>query len=212
MLGSIILRPEVFDRCYRADLDRIHIITGMPDGDHERPVSLPQDVAAVGRVAEDREVGLIVIVLFMAFVGDGVNTHKDSDIRQCLYQLAMVAERTDAAMLIIRHLNKDQGKSAKYRGSGSIEIIGASRPAWLVGEDPNEGETFILAMSKLNLAKKPAALWYQIRSSDESSCIKRVGQSDLTADEILPRSGDKNKGSKVDQCAELLQKLLADGP
>ena len=128
MLGSIILRPEVFDRCYRADLDRIHIITGMPDGDHERPVSLPQDVAAVGRVAEDREVGLIVIVLFMAFVGDGVNTHKDSDIRQCLYQLAMVAERTDAAMLIIRHFNKDQGKSAKYRGSGSIEIIGQAAP------------------------------------------------------------------------------------
>ena len=57
----------------------------------------------------------------MAFLGEGVNAHRDQDVRRALAPMAKMAERTGAAVLVIRHLNKAPGGNALYRGGGSIK-------------------------------------------------------------------------------------------
>ena len=71
----------------------------------------------------------------MAYLGRGVNASSDQHVRRALHQLKLLAEQTQCAILIIRHLNKAGHLPALYRGGGSIGILGACRLAWIVGKD-----------------------------------------------------------------------------
>jgi hypothetical protein len=71
----------------------------------------------------------------MAFLSGQVDSHRDQGVRRVLASLAYMASRTGAAVVIVRHMNKDTG-SALYRGSGSIGIVGGARAGLLVAPDP----------------------------------------------------------------------------
>ena len=76
-------------------------------------------------------------------------------MREPANALALVAARTGACIVIVRHLNKMSGPAALYRGGGSIGIIGAARMGLLVGRDPDNPEQRVLAFTKSNLARAP---------------------------------------------------------
>ena len=78
----------------------------------------------------------MVVDPLMAFLSGDTNSHKDQDVRRALAPLASVAQRTGAAVLIVRHLNKAGGGNTPYRGGGSLGIIGAARAGLVVAEDP----------------------------------------------------------------------------
>ena len=71
-------------------------------------------------------VALVVIDVLNVYLGADVDGHKDQDVRRALMPLAKLAERTAAAVVVLRHLNKSTGGPAIYRGAGSIGI-GAQR-------------------------------------------------------------------------------------
>ena len=88
----------------------------------------------------------------MAFLGENINSNSDKDVRSALKPLKQLAERTGAAILIIRHLNKTPGSNVLYRGGGSIGIIGAARSGLIVGPHPEDEEQRVLASQKHNLS------------------------------------------------------------
>lgn len=136
-----------------ADLDRIHIVDATAVGEQdERPPILPADVDLVEELAQQRGVKLITVDPFMAYLDGELNAHKDQDVRRCLHRLKMLAEKTGAAVLLVRHLNKLNGGPALYRGGGSIGIAGAARSALLVGRNPAASNQLVLAAAKCNLA------------------------------------------------------------
>src|SRR5215210_2938193 len=101
----------------------------------------------------------------MAFLSGDTNSHRDQDVRRALAPLAALAQRTGAAILIVRHLNKASGGNTLYRGGGSIGIIGAARSGLVVAEDPDDSERRILAHNKQNLCNPAASLVFTVESA-----------------------------------------------
>jgi hypothetical protein len=150
----------------------------------------------------------------MAFFGAEINAHRDQDVRRALHALKALAERTGAAVLVIRHLNKAGGTNPLYRGGGSIGILGAARAGLLVAPDPEDDTRRILAASKANLAPLPASLAYRIVGDElhDTARIVWQGTSAHKAADLLQLPHDDPEAPAREEAEEFLRELLADGP
>ena len=196
-----------------ADTERIVALSMIGVGTRaERLVSLTQDLdaieAAIGRVGA----ALVVIDPLMAFLTGKTDSHKDQDIRRALAPLAALAERTGAAVLIVRHLNKSVGGNALYRGGGSIGIIGAARAGLVVAPDPEDPERRILAANKHNLSKAAPSLAFRVVTAPNGAArVAWGGISSLSAGDILREPADPEQRSAFSEARDFLSKELADG-
>jgi hypothetical protein len=190
-----------------ADAARVELLVGIRTSDGERPPLLPWDMELIAGKVEAERIQLVVIDPFMAFLDGEIDSHRDQDVRRCFHVLKQIAERTNAAILIVRHLNKLVGGSALYRGGGSIGITGAVRSALIVGRDPNDASRNVLAMNKCNLARKPKSLVYRLEEFNEVSRIGWIGETEFTADDILERPQD-GKQDLPHRCADAVRELL----
>jgi hypothetical protein len=139
-----------------ADTSKVLALATVPDEDgHDRLLSIPEDLALIEKGIRRVGARLVVVDPLMAFLSGDTNSHRDQDVRRALAPLAGLAERTGAAVLVVRHLNKAAANNPLYRGGGSIGIIGAARMAFVVGKDPQDESRRVLASTKNNLAKPP---------------------------------------------------------
>lgn len=196
-----------------ADLTKVLALTGIPESDGERPVTLPDDLPIIEQAIQRIAAGLVVIDPLMAFLAGTVNSFRDQDVRRALAPLAALAERTGATILVVRHLNKATGGSPIYRGGGSIGIAGAARAVLLVARDPDDAERRILASVKSNLGPPPPALAYHLDGTN-SGTVRVVweGVSTHSATSLLALPLDDEARSALDDARDFLADALADGP
>jgi AAA domain len=136
------------------DPKRIHI--------YERPFSLSQDLEILEGAIKRTQAVLVILDPLMAILGHNIDSSHDQDVREVFTPLAQLAERTNCAILIIRHLNKGTSDNILYRGAGSIGIIAAARIGLIVAHDPDDENKRILATTKNNLSKTASHLTYQV--------------------------------------------------
>jgi putative DNA primase/helicase len=201
-----------------ADLDQVHIWTEVgdtdPDGDPRyRPPVIPGDLDRLAHHVRSIGARLVIVDVLMAYLDGAVNSHHDQDIRRVLHALSVIAERTKATILILRHLNKSGGGKALYRGGGSIGIIGAARSGLLAAKHPEDPNRKVLAVHKHNLAEPAPALLYEIVSSQLHHCgaIRWLGPTAIDADALMemPRNDDGEDGALPRrQAIEFLRDLL----
>ena len=84
---------------------------------------------------------LFIIDPLQAYLGAKVDMHRANEVRPIFKKLANVADRTGCAIVIIGHMNKNNGLKSVYRGLGSIDISAAARSILLVGRVPDEPKT-----------------------------------------------------------------------
>ncbi|MFH1844189.1 MAG: AAA family ATPase, partial [bacterium] len=206
------IRPRL--ESAHADLDRIVAITGVPDEPNgERPLSIPADVPRIEEAIRQTSAALLIIDPLMAFLSGDLNSHRDQDVRRALHSLSSLAERTGAAVIIIRHLNKSGGPNPVYRGGGSIGIIGAARVGLLVAKDPGDGTKRVLAVTKSNLAAEAPSLAYKI-DTDPTNHVSRIewlGLAPYEASDLLRDQGDGARNA-LDEACGIVGEILADGP
>jgi hypothetical protein len=183
----------------------------LPDAP-ERPWELPGDIQYLSDLIEETGAKMVVIDPLMAFLGADVKSGIDHDVRRALHPLAQTAEKTGAAIIVVRHLNKGGG-SAVSRGGGSMGIIGAARSGLLIAHDPND-ETLkqrVVASTKNNLMEIPQAVQYHLEYDPEYDCAVVVwdGFSHHTAETLLVRV-DPDDVAEVGRCGELLKDMLVD--
>lgn len=178
----------------------------------ERLPSLPIDLARLEAAIVENEAILVIVDVLMAFLDGAINAHRDQDVRGALAQLAAVAERTGAAVVVLRHLNKSSGGPAIYRGGGSIGIVGAARSALVVGLDPEDAERFVLAVTKANLARLAPSLTYRIVDQDGVGRIAWEGESNLTAAQLLAMPTSADERTALDDAKDVLREILVNGP
>lgn len=193
-----------------ADLERVHILHAIKDGDTERPPVLPGDLRLIEDNVTHRGVALVVVDPLMAYFGRATDTHKDADVRAVLHQLMLLAERTRAAVLVVRHLNKLGGGAAIYRGGGSIGIVGAARSALLVGKHPAEPHQRVLAPVKCNLCRMPPALAFAHETAGDTNRVAWLGVADYTADDLLTAPTGSQRG-ELTECTTALADILSEG-
>ena len=140
-------------------------------------------------------------------------------MRQAFHSLKGLAERTGAAVVAVRHLNKSPGANPLYRGLGSVGIIGAARSGLLLAPDPDDPQRRILALAKGNLARPPASLAFRLEHVPGANVARVVwdGESPWTAAELLDAqvrslaNGDAPL-SAVAAARSWLREVLAAGP
>jgi hypothetical protein len=178
----------------------------------ERPISIPEDVPVIRQAIRRVDARLVIVDPLMAFLSGKTDSYRDQDVRRALATLSALAEETGAAIVIVRHLNKSGGKNPIYRGGGSIGIIGAARSGMLVAKHPEDEDLRVLSMAKSNLAAPAASLIFTLEEADNGAVrVVWLGESDLTASELLGARSDENP-SALEEATEFLRDLLADGP
>ena len=180
----------------------------------DRPPVLPLDVAQLRNIIVNNDVALLIVDPLMAFLDSKVDSYRDQAIRGALLPFARLAEETDVAVLIIRHLSKSGGTHAMYRGGGSIGIIGAARVAMLAAVDPEDETRRILAMIKSNLAEFGPALAYRLVNDEDTGAgrIQWLGATAHTAAQLLTEAESEDERGARDEAAEWLRDVLRPGP
>ncbi len=181
-----------------------------PDG-LPAPWQLPRDVEELEQAIVGMAVKCVIIDPMSAAMGRECDPYKDTDVRRALGPLTAAAQRTGAAVILIRHLNKGTGK-AMYRGGGSIGIIGAVRSALLVARDPEDDMGCVLALYKHNLGPGVSSYKFRLEGAPGIGCarIEWGDASDLTADSLVADQGDL-KRSETELMAELLWQATGAG-
>src|SRR5215218_2634670 len=180
---------------------------------NDDPFGLPEDLPQLER-AIDRVVAKLVIVdPIMAFLGENINSNSDKDVRSALKPLKQLAERTGAAVVIVRHLNKTPGGNVLYRGGGSIGIIGAARSGLVVGPHPTDEALRVLASQKHNLSMPPESLAYQVTSAPNNphaAVIVYKGVTEMNARDILKPQVEEER-SALEEAKDFLLEALETG-
>lgn len=197
----------------KADLSRV-FIWNLSD----RPFDLVNSLAELERTITANNARLVVIDPLMAALPSELNAHRDQDVRSVLAPVAGLAERTGAAILLVRHLNKNPAGGAVYRGGGSIGIIGAARVGLLLATDPDaedDAAARVLAVSKCNVARLAPPMRLRLVPAPspapgvEVARIEWGGESKASADELVAPRDEKGA---IGRAIDLLRNVMKDGP
>lgn len=175
-------------------------------------LTLPGQLDVIEHAIREIGASLVVIDPLNGYIDGKVNTHNDHQVRSALTPLVAMAARLGAAVIGVRHFNKQVGGPAKYRGGGSIAYLGLARSALMVGIDPANEAARILASSKGNLSTRPPSLRFAIvETEDKQPRIEWQGRCNLTADELcaLPEKEDTHSARK--DARDFLLEQLAHG-
>ena len=191
-----------------ADLEKVIILSTSETGGF----TIPQDVEQIHKWCKDKAVKLFVLDPFEAFLSNEVDAYRNHHIRRALRTLESMAKDLDLAVVIVRHLTKDSQRSAIYRGTGSIGVIGAARAGYNVSKDPGDPSRSILTAVKLNWAKPKPALAYKIENVSwiskegepiETSRIVWDGELEVRADDLATSDPNLTSGEVADAIAWL---------
>jgi hypothetical protein len=181
-----------------------------PDGERV-PISLPEHLPMLRQAVVQQQAALVVIDPLMAFIGGGVDTFRDHDVRRALAPLVQLAEETGPAVLVIRHLNKGNGP-ALYRGGGSIAIIGAARLGLLVARDLDDETRRVLAVTKSNLAAAAPGLSFSVEGAENGAArIAWHGESPHRADQLLAVPVDGQERTALTDAVAFVREYLSEG-
>ncbi len=211
-LGATI-RPRL--DAARADTHRVHAIVAMPQpGDPDAPATLaPNDILRLEEVIVAHHAGLVIVDPLMAYLPSDVDSHRDQDVRRVLRVLAAVAERTGAAIVIVRHLRKGGG-SAMYRGAGAVGITGAARSVMLVAPDPEDDDARMIAATKSNLGVLAPTLRWRLVDAGGVARVEWVEIAHgVTADQLAADNvGCDKERETLQPIMDAIVQVLSDGP
>lgn len=187
-----------------ADRSKIEVIRDL--------LKIPGQLDVIEAAIVEMGASLVIIDPLNGYIDGKINTHNDHQVRSALTPLVELAARRKVAIVGVRHLNKQVGGSAKYRGGGSIAYVGLARSALMVGIDPDDENGRILAASKGNLSTRAPSLRFAIvEGTDKQPRIEWRGRCDITADDLCAMPDpDASPGALAD-AKEFLCEFLSDG-
>jgi hypothetical protein len=196
-----------------ADLERIAIRdTYTNDKGMEIPPGFPSDLDKLREDIAQMRAGLVVVDPVMSYLDPDINSNNDQQVRRALMPLAMLAEETGAAIVLLRHLNKGSGSSALYRGGGSIGFVGVARSGLIVARDPDDPSRVVLASTKSNLGPPPPSLVLWLKGCENGAArVEWEGHSTHNAETLVQQGSDEERGA-LGEAIAFLREVLADGP
>lgn len=166
----------------------------------QQPFSV-DDEEALDFIYEEMEKikpSLVVFDTLNTYIGRA-DTHKASEVAQAFGIFMQIAKDFNCAVLVLRHLTKGSGP-AIYRGQGSVSFGGLARVVMVVGVDPEDTDTRVMAIVKMNFAKPPQALEFRIEERKKGASEFIWGQHvNLSAQEILDASAQARQEGKQGQ-------------
>ena len=129
---------------------RVDVVTAEGTGAN---LSLPRDLLALEHVV--REVGAALIVLdpLLSRLDTALDTHKDAEVRIALEPLVTLADRTEAVVFGLIHVNKSSSSDVLTLLMGSRAFTAVARSVLFVMLDPEDESRRLLGQPKNNLGR-----------------------------------------------------------
>jgi energy-coupling factor transporter ATP-binding protein EcfA2 len=209
-----------------ADLDRVHVLQSVRDGfnaageEVQRAFNLREDIRRLeDALQEISDVALVVIDPVSAYLG-GADSHNNAEVRALLAPLSDMAARCGVAVVAVSHLNKGGGGSdALSRVTGSLAFVAAARAAYIVAKDPEDDSRRLFLPAKNNIGADIGGLAFRIEPVSMAGGIEtsRIAWEteavrNMNADDVMRPAEIREDRSAVEDAAEFLRGLLADGP
>ncbi|WP_375504798.1 AAA family ATPase, partial [uncultured Jatrophihabitans sp.] len=201
----------------RADLDKVGRVDVATSGDEELMLSLPMDLPELERVIRANNVGLVVLDPLMSMIGEGIDTHRNREVREALDPLARLADRTGTVLLGIAHFNKSSGTDAASLISGSGAFKDVPRSVFGFAQD-DDGRVMTQVKNSLGRDNLPS-LAYEITAVEvevlggrtEVGTFTFAGTSTRTVEDVLrdSRTGDDDLSERT-EAADWLVRWLTD--
>lgn len=202
-----------------ADLNRVHFIGDVPDGNRRRSFDPAADMPKLSAAAAALPALCLLIVdpIVSAIAGD---SHKNAEVRRGLQPLVDLGAASGAAILGISHFSKGTGgRDPVERVTGSIGFGALARVVWCAAKSAEDCDgPRKLARAKSNIGSDNGG--HEYRLTLEVLGPDLVGQGiswgnaiDGSARDILADADDVGEhGSAKTEAADFLRDLLACGP
>lgn len=209
------LRPRL--DAHGADCQRIHHLQGVmarTSGGGIQPTHFTLgDIEPLEHAI--RELGgidLIVIDPIGSYLGSRTDAHRDNEVRAMLAPLAALAQRTNAAVLLVAHPRKAFSQHPDDCVLGSRAFTGIARTVLHLLRDPNCEDRRLLLPGKNNLAEPAPGLAFRIEG-DPARLIWEPDTVSVTAADVLAQTAaDPQSRTAKAEAGEWLWSVLADGP
>lgn len=203
-----------------ADLDRVGFVqvSYANDDGGLGLLSVSDDLDMLADAVKTMRARLLVLDPLVSFL-DGIDAHKDQQIRRVLAPLAQLAKEHRVAVLAVIHLNKGtQYTDFMSRLSGSVAFGNTARSVLGLGDDLDGRLTLVHA--KANLSVEGESLSCHVEQVSYRHKRRRIytskfvidGTSDVRADELASPASTADERTAKDEAAAFLQDVLADGP
>jgi RecA/RadA recombinase len=156
---------------------------------------------------------VLVIDSVMSHLGGNLDAYRHNEVSSVLSPLQAIAEQFQTVIIGLMHMNKQDASKAIYRVGGSVGFVTASRSALFVEVKPDEPDARILCHVKANYSAHGRSQEFRIieHRADHIGRIQYVGESDLTANDLLAKSDGGDGGKKLRVAEEFLNDKLLDG-
>ena len=209
-----------------ADRSRVHILEAVRTEKNkgQRSFNLQLDLPELEKKIEEfGDVLLVIIDPITSYLGKGVDSHKNAELRSVLEPLGKMAAKLHVTVIANTHLSKASGGSANSRVIGSVAFVNHARAAFIVTADPEDSGRRLFLASKTNLGCQSEGLAYRITTTTiiggdgELIWAPYVKWEDSTvamsADEaIAAMGGDADGRHGVQEAKHFLSELLSEGP
>lgn len=179
--------------------------------------SLKHDLHDLEMQLKEHRYKAVFIEPFYAFVGDKVDTYRDSEMQRLLAPVTELADRYGTTLFCNVHFNKNNDAAAIDRVSGARGTAGTFRAAYAVVPDPDDDRCSLFLKVKNNHVRRGQPGWkFEIKSqfvqtAVEAPFIEWVGEDDRKLDDLL--SGRKTRKSKKgDAASAFLLDQFSAGP
>ena len=179
-----------------ADCERIKVID-----ETESSLSLIDE--RIEKAIDKTNAKVIIFDPIQAYVGEKIDINRANEVRSVLSKLKDLAERKKCAVILIGHLNKNQGAKAGYRGLGSIDFSAAARSVLLVGRVKDNPEIRVMCHAKSSLAPEGESIAFEL---SKENGFHWLGHYDINIDDLLCGI---NRQKKSEMAEELLKDLLS---
>lgn len=165
----------------------------------------------IRQAIEEKDARVVILDPLVSYLGHDVSMNLGNEVRPRTEYLIEAARETGCAIIIVAHINKAEGMSAKNRTSGSGDIIAAARSALLIarplnGDDPDHR---VMAHSKSNLARLGESVLFSVCDG----VVDFIDTIDVTADQLVKAVGTTTpRETKQAVASRELLSMLSDGP
>jgi putative DNA primase/helicase len=212
-----------------ADMSRIRFLNPQAvhraaDGTPQVSMKCLQDLAYWEGVFIKYRPVILVFDPLTSYLGDGIDDHKNSEVRRVVTVFLRLAEKYNVAIIAVSHHAKAaEGRYSVDQVIGSVAYSALSRVVYQVFPDPDDPDRLHFCQTKNNLAKRAPSLAYRIVDASVTGSKSMIpiatsrvefeaGPSGFDPD----RKGDKKTSgpepAKTMEAARWLLNLLKDVP
>ena len=149
---------------------------------------------------------LVVIDPIQAYLGSDSDLQIAGRARKLMHRLSLWASTYECAIVLIGHLNKNEGTKGLYRSLGSIDVVAAARSVLQVDRDQNDPDIRVVHQIKNSLAPSGAEIKFEIRPE---TGFKWLNVSTVPKPEV--RQECPVFETKADKAAFLIKEYLTAG-